>query len=229
MFSAQIRQRGEAYFRAGAVKKISMEDDGLAATVQGSKTYRVEIDETEGQIDAYCNCPYDLDQSGLCKHIWAVICALDSSAYGSPIVEKLSKRAAWADYASEQDDDAFEEDDDIVVESAGPPRRGRRTAAPSWRRITEDIRRAHHEQTTAKTNTWPPGRQIIYILSADSRETPRFPEPICHDDRCQHFDATELGTRQTKAGGTVTSPSKNSGQKSQSRYSSSECLTKRGN
>ncbi len=63
-------QRGQGYFRAGAVRKITQTGPVFTARVMGSEAYQVRLDLGGRQVDATCSCPYDYD--GICKHIVAL-------------------------------------------------------------------------------------------------------------------------------------------------------------
>lgn len=64
-------QRGEAYFVAGAVKRLRVADDRVSATVEGSESYRVELWDEDGELAADCTCPHAGD-GFFCKHCVAV-------------------------------------------------------------------------------------------------------------------------------------------------------------
>lgn len=70
--SSRILERGRRYYRTGKIKSMKVVDDVIKARVKGNYgTYNVEIDiDDDGEIDAYCDCPYDGDG---CKHIVAVL------------------------------------------------------------------------------------------------------------------------------------------------------------
>lgn len=64
-------QRGEAYFVAGAVKRLRVAADKVSATVEGSESYRVELRDEDGELSADCTCPHAAD-GFFCKHCVAV-------------------------------------------------------------------------------------------------------------------------------------------------------------
>ena len=66
--------RGKAYFRQGAVKELSVQENLISGLVEGSRVrpYRTEITLGEkGIISSSCTCPL----IGQCKHVAAL--ALD--------------------------------------------------------------------------------------------------------------------------------------------------------
>jgi hypothetical protein len=60
--------RGRGY--EDAVRKLKKEGNTYTAKVDGSETYKVEITESDDDIETECTCPYDY--KGICKHIVAV-------------------------------------------------------------------------------------------------------------------------------------------------------------
>jgi hypothetical protein len=72
-FPQKARSRGEAYFRQGRVELDHADHEHVAAYVDGSQEYWVEIDEET----AFCECPWFL-KGNPCKHLWAAILAADA-------------------------------------------------------------------------------------------------------------------------------------------------------
>jgi len=64
-------QRGEAYFAAGAVARLRVQEDQVSATVEGSATYQVELRDEDGELAGDCSCPRAGD-GYFCKHCVAV-------------------------------------------------------------------------------------------------------------------------------------------------------------
>lgn len=89
----RIFTRGEDYYENGMVKKVIKSDGHYTAKVSGSNTtpYTVKIffDKDETIEDWSCSCPYDF--SDVCKHIVALLLAIENGDY----IEKkqLSLRA----------------------------------------------------------------------------------------------------------------------------------------
>lgn len=91
----QSIQRGQSYFRDGAVGQLVRRGDELEADVEGAEPdpYRVWVLlEGEEIIDASCTCPYDY--GGWCKHIVAVLLAYeqhpDQVQMRPPLAEQLA-------------------------------------------------------------------------------------------------------------------------------------------
>ena len=77
-FDSSLRQRGENYFKRGAVKQIDAQSGKVQAKVRGSSWYHVELNVTAAECE--CSCPY-FESVGPCKHIWAVVLAVDVSGH----------------------------------------------------------------------------------------------------------------------------------------------------
>ncbi|MCC6917739.1 MAG: hypothetical protein IT548_00960 [Alphaproteobacteria bacterium] len=63
--------RGEAYFRSGAVRFLSVGADRAEAAVQGTRRYRVRLSIQDGELAFSCTCPLGRDDV-FCKHVVAV-------------------------------------------------------------------------------------------------------------------------------------------------------------
>jgi len=70
-----VFERGQNYRREGRIQQLDRFDDLVTATVRGSKLYDVTIEFGGRSLDTNCTCPYD--GSGDCKHIVAVLLAID--------------------------------------------------------------------------------------------------------------------------------------------------------
>ena len=72
--SASSYERGESYYRAGAVVAVTQRGQTLRAEVEGSdvEPYDIRLTFDKGGLtSAACSCPYDF--SGWCKHIVATL------------------------------------------------------------------------------------------------------------------------------------------------------------
>ena len=75
-FSPTILARGQRYFLSGQVANLVRNSNMVVAEVRGSRRYTVEcVFEGEKLKSYHCNCPYDF--GGPCKHVAAVLFALD--------------------------------------------------------------------------------------------------------------------------------------------------------
>ena len=66
--------RGNAYFVEGRVRRIEVLAPGIiAAAVQGSRLYSVELELEGDELTVRCDCPWFEQNDEECKHIWAAI------------------------------------------------------------------------------------------------------------------------------------------------------------
>jgi superfamily II DNA or RNA helicase len=77
LFGSEVRSRGREYHRSGAVRISRRLPDGLRASVQGTRSYRVDITWPDGDFDYSCTCPFAQDYGEPCKHIWAALLDAD--------------------------------------------------------------------------------------------------------------------------------------------------------
>lgn len=92
-----IYLRGKQYYHASRVKylKYDPEINGFLATVLGSKRYQIKIyfDENEEFDEASCTCPAYRQYAGYCKHIAAVLIAIQNDKRSvSSFIENKRKR-----------------------------------------------------------------------------------------------------------------------------------------
>ena len=68
-------ERGDEYFVRGRVKRVEAIGNVIEADVQGSRLYTVDlvIDIATDVLDIRCDCPWYVQHSEVCKHIWAAI------------------------------------------------------------------------------------------------------------------------------------------------------------
>ena len=77
LFKRQILERGYEYYQKGKVEILHYSEDTLEAVVSGTEDYNVSIYSEDGEIeDMYCDCPY-ADDENKCKHMAAVLYALE--------------------------------------------------------------------------------------------------------------------------------------------------------
>ena len=102
--SGLVQQRGRSYFRTGAVRLLQGNDQSVAARVQGSQAYRVELAVAEGFVDYSCTCPFFKTDYEACKHIWATALAAEERGYLRNVVDlespdrfdaKAPSRSQW--------------------------------------------------------------------------------------------------------------------------------------
>jgi hypothetical protein len=71
----QSFERGINYYHQDRVQELEVDSDEIRATVRGSSYYDVAIDIVDDAVRTHCSCPYDY--AGDCKHIVAVLLAVD--------------------------------------------------------------------------------------------------------------------------------------------------------
>ena len=71
----QSFERGRNYYCQNRIQELDVDGDETRATVQGSRRYDIFVDVSDDRIRTRCTCPYDY--AGDCKHIVAVLMALN--------------------------------------------------------------------------------------------------------------------------------------------------------
>lgn len=85
LFSPHIWQRGADYYHNGHVGELQYHGNKVTAEIEGTDVYSVSVtlDASGNSIERYsCNCPYGEDGTP-CKHLAALLCALDNDAADS--------------------------------------------------------------------------------------------------------------------------------------------------
>lgn len=188
-FSSEIRTRGNEYFRQGKVKVINGSPWNLEAEIQGTSKYKVRLWREGNEISVRCSCPYY--ESGLCKHLWAVLLTADAENYlqggsgGAGRLTLVEERPEEEDYDyfadddddDEEDDDWYEDDEEdadhssltgAVVNSAQllqQPARPKKLA--SWREQLAQIGIAAKE-IQSESVEWPDQRELLYVIDINS-------------------------------------------------------------
>lgn len=128
MFGSEIRSRGREYQRSGSVRITRNSANALRASVQGTRSYRVDVMWDGDDFEYRCTCPYSHDYGEPCKHVWATLLEADEKGLlpGSTGGSGLSaaKRAGpGGDPDDAEDDDGFSTDDEYDSAEEGPERR----------------------------------------------------------------------------------------------------------
>ena len=77
-FRADLRFRGETYVKAERVSLIRITPDQVFGIVQDSVEYETQLSRSDSQLKMYCTCE-PFQRSGVCKHLWATIVAVQES------------------------------------------------------------------------------------------------------------------------------------------------------
>jgi uncharacterized Zn finger protein len=81
---ARSLERGEEYVKWGAVGRLRIAAESVAATVQGTHPYEVRIGVEDGRLAFACSCPVRMD-GAFCKHCVAVaLCWLGEGMPAGP-------------------------------------------------------------------------------------------------------------------------------------------------
>ncbi len=193
-FDPGVRGRGEAYKRSSAVRIKRGDMWHVAAQVQGSDNYDIELEREADNIEVLCHCPYFQDR-GPCKHIWAVLLTADN--YGYLIGDGLYRPVTMteAGYDGELDDeldeefgeDEFDEDEEeeelprgplrsalamlkSVISKPSPPAPRPtlippKPVVPSWKEQLAAMGKVPAATLPGvSTNDWPATREVIYVL-----------------------------------------------------------------
>ena len=167
-FSANIRKNGEQYHRQRRVYIQRGSESELRARVQGSQTYEVQLNFSDGLLSIWCECPYFADTDNPCKHLWAAIVAADEHGY-------LCAPASAANLALYFDDDAFDDEFQDEFEgklatppniAANPPAAARDLPAQnrsSWHRQLSELLASPREAVRSEAR-WPVTREVLYIV-----------------------------------------------------------------
>jgi len=158
-FNPKIRDRGFAYFRAGAVEILEHSDSHVLAEVTGTRDYLVLLTLTLNSLEVACTCPYFYDGED-CKHIWATMLAADSKNY-------LSEVDRHGPLKLDYDYEALEELQFIPLKIPAHE-------APSyWQQQLNVITNSINNALPPKRDPWPENREIYYIVDPQTSRTSR--------------------------------------------------------
>lgn len=182
-FSAEIRSRGNEYFRQGKVRIKNASPMNLEAEVQGNDKYKVSLWREGNEISVRCSCPY-YESDGLCKHLWAALLTADSENHlkgGSGGAGRLSlvledPEDGGYDSYFEEDEDGDESDDlgdweedeqplssrpISATETLAEPQKSRKR---NWREQLADLGLPAKEIPLQNVADWPDERELLYVI-----------------------------------------------------------------
>lgn len=188
-FSAEVRSRGNEYFRQGKVKIKNASPMNLEAEVQNTDKQKVSLWREGNEISVRCSCPH-YESEGLCEHLWASLLTADAENHlngGSGGAGRLSlvledpESSNYDSYFDEEDDD--EEDfllDDENWEEGDQPLSSRpisanetglepqRARKRNWREQLAELN-GHAKELPSQTYTdWPDERELVYVVDVYS-------------------------------------------------------------
>lgn len=190
-FSAEIRSRGNEYYRQGKVRLKNGSPMNLEAEVQGTSKYNVRLWREGNEISVRCSCPY-YESSGLCKHLWAALLFADAENYlkgGSGGAGRLAliledPEEGSYDYFNDEegdedddgewmDEETEEEDSYLAAKKAllsssqtlvqTPPRK-----PGSWREQLASLGLQAKEIPSSQIAEWPESRELLYVVDVYS-------------------------------------------------------------
>ncbi len=166
-----IRQRGYFYFIKKAVSNLKYTEKKASATVKGSKDYAVEIEFNKNRfpVQSRCTCPYN--ETGICKHIVAVMYKLNQSdffnrIYVYPYIEDSSINTNIDDFFND-----LVEDEPVDREEWIEDLKLRKEAA-KFNAFKENIDKLIVKENRKKLNT---NYKIIYAIQPKKYGTAIYP------------------------------------------------------
>lgn len=203
------RQRGDSYFYAGRVQKIEATSTRHRAIVRGSRTYTVTLALNATSLEVSCTCPYFVDSSEPCKHIWATILDADR--------ERLMKVPAglWLDIAGGDAPPNLAVAEDMFDEF-GDPMPGSTRQTPVERQDRTQRADKLSEPARARRNPPPPEKWRVFLASVAPSAAPTPVRALVTGELLYLFDPTQsagaggivihLQTRDRKKSGDWTKP-----------------------
>jgi len=163
-----LRQLGDEYWRRGAVEVVALDDDRVEAIVEGTTDYEVGLywNGDRGVVEGVCTCPYFLDRSLVCKHIWALVVTAD---FGGGLSGVPSARSVRLEPAPGRLDDLFLIEAlaiDPRREAESPPEddRSSEPELPTWREALSTVRPPERTLEPGQLPWLDPGRRIVYRI-----------------------------------------------------------------
>jgi SNF2-related domain/Helicase conserved C-terminal domain/Bacterial SNF2 helicase associated/SWIM zinc finger len=152
-FRSGVRDRGSNYFLRRLVHIKSASSTHVHAVVHGSTPYSVSLELQDGELSAWCDCPF-FNSEGPCKHLWATILQADAGGF----LENLPSGLSLVDHlevAPVEGYEAFR-----LQAPVGP--RGPAPRIPSWRAQLDGI--VQELLTAPPPAAWPAKRELAYVV-----------------------------------------------------------------
>lgn len=164
---ARSFERGQAYFAAGRVRRVTVDGTSVTGTVDGSSVYRVELEIRAGGLTGRCSCPYGQD-GVFCKHCVATALAwLDAGGeVGEPRIQPVADERLREFLCGQ--DPAWLAEQLLAAARADPLLRGRLEVAAG-----ADTRVAYDDRARA----WR--ERAIEVLRAQPAAASRFTSARC--------------------------------------------------
>ncbi len=169
-FAVRVRDRGNAYFSAGAVWLRGYSDVSIYAEVEGSRVYDVCVDIVQNsapwKIKASCTCRHaDGGYGDACKHIWAAFVAADARRlFATPPVNVLFELV-------NDDHEVFhDERAEFGVLAQVPPAqpvRRNQPKQPAWSKLLSGLAAGSRQHTGSRRELPAASIEPIYILDGN--------------------------------------------------------------
>jgi len=155
--SAGIRLRGEEYFGQERVRLHVCGPTEANATVTGGTDYRVHLTREADTLRASCTCPF-YDRGLPCKHIWAVLLAVDARRGLLGPNGALPRRLLTVDPNDKRGGGG--------LARRGPAPNGRpgsEPGAPTWRDLLNQVQ-------TARPEAKPAAGELLYAIDVPASQ-----------------------------------------------------------
>ena len=166
-----IRDRGREYYRSGFVVLDTITATDVAATVQGSADYEVDLVLQGRDVHVSCTCPYTAEHGGVCKHIWATVLAAEPRGFARTAAAFGSLRLVIDDNEDEDNDGFGRRDSHYRLPPGRPQPQPKRE---TWSELLAAVRR---EVQPIDPNSRPRGRsddrQLVYVIDVPASEQAR--------------------------------------------------------
>lgn len=166
------QQRGRSYFLGGAVRVIEGDADHIAATVQGSRRYEVEISVGEIFLDTSCTCPFYERDYETCKHIWATALAAEQRGYLKNALDLDAPQLFEPTIQS------------VPTKASQTPPTARKLLVPRWKQNLQTVRAAIESGDTRARGAAATDREMFYLIDVDdSLETQKLVIELARRER----------------------------------------------
>jgi superfamily II DNA or RNA helicase len=174
-FAPEVKQRGNDYYRQGAVTGLKGDSRRAEARVIGSDDYRVDIrfNPRTHSLRLYCDCPYLHDRMEPCKHLWAAIRAAELKGMLTAAI--MGDEAIRVTVMDDRDDAAPPEQESppaepLPAQGARPRQRSPiKGKVPLWLAQLQSLELNLAMQPGLAVPDggglgWPADRQLVYIV-----------------------------------------------------------------
>ena len=187
LVSSYDRARGRDYANMRAVHILSANETSASARITEARRHIVYLYRIGKSLFYSCDCSRFIEDGSVCKHVWAVLIALEKSGHlekwkhGFPVCmipelfENRVADAAATNADSDADADAFGEDfEGELFEPVSRQRVPKSSAAGtnkalsnSWREALDGIQVIQSPER--RPSGWPAEREILYVVDRSRR------------------------------------------------------------